>query len=58
MTATRRLLFAGPHLQDALDAPKARRAVGVMPDPMPADAAVAPSDADARLRSCRHGSKT
>ena len=34
-------LFAGPDLQDALDAPKARRAVGVMPDPMPADAAVA-----------------
>jgi 6-phosphogluconolactonase len=34
-------LFAGPDLQDALDAPKARRAVGVMPDPMPADAPVA-----------------
>ena len=34
-------LFTGPDLQDALDAPKARRAVGVMPDPMPADAAVA-----------------
>ena len=31
-------IFAGPDLQDALDAPKARRAVGVMPDPMPADA--------------------
>ena len=26
-------IFAGPDLQDALDAPKARRAVGVMPDP-------------------------
>ena len=33
-------IFAGPDLKDALDAPKARRAVGVMPDPMPADAAV------------------
>ncbi len=34
-------IFAGPDLQDALDAPKARRAVGVMPDPMPQDAPVA-----------------
>jgi 6-phosphogluconolactonase len=34
-------LFTGPDLQDALDAPKARRAVGVMPDPMPEDASVA-----------------
>jgi len=34
-------LFAGPDLQDALDAPKARRAVGVMPDPLPQDAPVA-----------------
>ena len=34
-------LFAGPDLQDALDAPRARRAVGVMPDPMPVDAPVA-----------------
>ena len=34
-------IFAGPDLQDALDAPKARRAVGVMPDPMPTDAPVA-----------------
>jgi len=34
-------LFVGPDLQDALDAPKARRAVGVMPDPLPADAPVA-----------------
>ncbi len=33
-------IFAGPDLQDALDAPKARRAVGVMPDPMPDDAPV------------------
>jgi 6-phosphogluconolactonase len=33
-------IFAGPDLQDALDAPKARRAVGVVPDPMPADAPV------------------
>lgn len=34
-------IFAGPDLQDALEAPKARRAVGVMPDPLPADAPVA-----------------
>jgi 6-phosphogluconolactonase len=34
-------LFSGPDLQDALDAPKARRAVGVMPDPLPEDAPVA-----------------
>ena len=34
-------IFAGPDLQDALDAPKARRAVGVMPDPLPAEAPVA-----------------
>jgi 6-phosphogluconolactonase len=34
-------IFAGPDLQDALDAPKARRAVGVMPDPMPSDVPVA-----------------
>lgn len=34
-------LFAGPDLQNALDAPKARRAVGIMPDPMPQDAPVA-----------------
>ena len=33
-------IFAGPDLQDALDAPRARRAVGVMPDPLPADAPV------------------
>jgi 6-phosphogluconolactonase len=33
-------IFPGPDLQDALDAPKARRAVGVMPDPLPADAPV------------------
>ena len=33
-------LFTGPDLQDALDAPKARRAVGVMPEPMPKDAPV------------------
>ena len=29
-------IFAGPDFQNALDAPRARRAVGVMPDPMPA----------------------
>lgn len=34
-------IFAGPDLQDALDAPKARRAVGVMPDPMPPEAPIA-----------------
>ncbi len=34
-------IFAGPDMQDALDAPKARRAVGVMPDPRPKDAPVA-----------------
>ena len=34
-------LFAGPDLQSALDAPKARRAVGLMPDPLPEDAPVA-----------------
>ena len=34
-------IFAGPDLQDALDAPRARRAVGVMPDPMPEEAPVA-----------------
>ncbi len=34
-------IFHGPDLQDALDAPKARRAVGVMPDPMPDEAPVA-----------------
>ena len=28
-------IFAGPDLQAALDAPKARRAIGVMPDPLP-----------------------
>jgi len=34
-------LFAGPDLEEALDAPKGRHAVGVMPDPLPADAPVA-----------------
>jgi 6-phosphogluconolactonase len=34
-------IFAGPDLDEALDAPKARRAVGVMPDPLPAEAPVA-----------------
>jgi 6-phosphogluconolactonase len=33
-------IFSGPDLQDALDAPKARRAVGVMPNPMPESAPV------------------
>src|SRR3954466_8428412 len=31
-------IFPGPDFQSALDAPKARRAVGVMPNPMPQDA--------------------
>src|SRR5688500_7947718 len=34
-------IFAGPDLQDALDAPKARRAAGGMPAPLP-DAAPVP----------------
>jgi 6-phosphogluconolactonase len=34
-------IFPGPDLQAALDAPKARRAVGVMPDPLPDNAPVA-----------------
>ena len=34
-------IFAGPDFQAALDAPKARRAVGVMPDPLPSEAPVA-----------------
>ena len=34
-------IFAGPDLQTALDAPKGRRAVGVMPDPLPPEAPVA-----------------
>jgi 6-phosphogluconolactonase len=33
-------IFAGPDLQAALDAPKARRAIGVMPDPLPPEAPV------------------
>jgi 6-phosphogluconolactonase len=34
-------IFAGPDMQAALDAPKARRSVGVMPDPLPPEAPVA-----------------
>jgi 6-phosphogluconolactonase len=34
-------IFAGPDMQEALDAPKARRAIGVMPDPLPPEAPVA-----------------
>lgn len=34
-------IFAGPDLDEALNGPKERRALGVMPDPMPADAPVA-----------------
>lgn len=33
-------IFPGPDLQDALDAPKARRMIGVMPDPLPKEAPV------------------
>jgi 6-phosphogluconolactonase len=33
-------IFAGPDFDDALNAPKARRAVGVMPDPLPKEAPV------------------
>ena len=34
-------IFAGPDMQAALDAPKARRAIGTMPDPLPEEAPVA-----------------
>lgn len=34
-------IFAGPDLDDALNAPKGRHAVGVMPDPLPPEAPVA-----------------
>src|SRR4051794_26074402 len=34
-------IFPGADLQDALEAPKARRAIGVMPDPLPPEAPVA-----------------
>jgi len=34
-------IFTGPDFQEALDAPKARRAIGVMPDPLPPEAPVA-----------------
>ena len=33
-------IFPGPDLEDALNAPKGRHAVGVMPDPLPSDAPV------------------
>jgi 6-phosphogluconolactonase len=33
-------IFPGPDLEAALDGPEARRAVGVMPDPLPAEAPV------------------
>ena len=33
-------IFPGPDFDDALNAPKGRHAVGVLPDPMPADAPV------------------
>ena len=34
-------IFPGADLQGALDAPKARRAIGLLPDPLPAEAPVA-----------------
>jgi len=34
-------IFPGPDLDEALNGPKARRALGVMPDPLPAEAPVA-----------------
>jgi len=34
-------IFPGVDFQEALDAPKARRAIGLMPDPLPAEAPVA-----------------
>lgn len=34
-------IFAGPDLDEALNGPKERRALGVMPDPLPAEAPVA-----------------
>jgi 6-phosphogluconolactonase len=34
-------IFSGPDLQGALNAPRARRAIGVLPDPLPAEAEVA-----------------
>ena len=34
-------IFNGPDMDDALNAPKARRAVGVMPEPLPEEAPVA-----------------
>jgi 6-phosphogluconolactonase len=34
-------IFPGPDFQAALDAPKARRAIGVMPEPLPPEAPVA-----------------
>jgi 6-phosphogluconolactonase len=33
-------IFNGPDMDDALNAPKARRAVGVMPEPLPKEAPV------------------
>jgi 6-phosphogluconolactonase len=34
-------IFPGPDLDEALNGPKERRALGVMPDPLPAEAPVA-----------------
>ena len=41
-------IFSGPDLEAALDAPKARRAIGVMPDPLPRRSAGRARDPDAR----------
>ncbi len=38
-------IFRGPDFQAALDAPKARRAIGVLPDPLPPEAEIARVDA-------------
>lgn len=34
-------LYAGPDLDEAIEAPSSRRAIGLLPDPLPTDAAVA-----------------
>src|SRR3546814_1176819 len=45
-------IFPGPDLEEALEGPKTRRALGVMPDPMPADAPV-PRVTQIGRASCR-----
>jgi 6-phosphogluconolactonase len=47
-------IFPGPDLDEALNGPKERRALGVMPDPLPADAPVARvSLSKTAILSCR-----